>query len=183
MEIPYGGRATVNKYDTYTEIIVPAKRIYFFMIFFGIYISGWILGGIAVIFSAAFSSNPDFPVVMFILIWLLITSFITFFIGRGVWWMAFGKEIIIIERDVLTVEKKGALFVKPKSYDLNEAKNFRVQEDFVSYQNIFGFNKAMLLNMWNTGTIRFDYGMQTVKIAGGIDEAEATFLLQNFSLK
>jgi len=41
----------------------------------------------------------------------------------------------------------------------------------------FGNTRASFFNLKNTGTIKFDYGMQTVKFAN-VDEAEANFMFQ-----
>jgi hypothetical protein len=94
------------------------------------------------------------------------------------------KEIITIGQGVLKVEKKGALLVKPKEYDLRAVKKIRVQEDigsgFGGY-GAFGGQRRNGLAGYMGGTIRFDYGMQTVKFAGGIDEAEARYILTQLS--
>lgn len=35
----------------------------------------------------------------------------------------------------------------------------------------------------NTGTLRFDYGLKTVRFGGGIDEAEANFIINKLKEK
>ena len=95
-------------------------------------------------------------------------------------WNLTGKEIITVGQNRLTIDKKGALLYKPKTYDLNEVKHVRIQGDnigrgFFSERNDGTFNSG--------GTIRFDYGFQTVKFAGGIDEAEAKFIVDKLKEK
>ncbi|MBK7939818.1 MAG: hypothetical protein IPJ82_23280 [Lewinellaceae bacterium] len=39
------------------------------------------------------------------------------------------------------------------------------------------------MGYFNTGMIRFDYGLKTIHIANGIDEAEAKFILERLKSK
>ena len=54
-------------------------------------------------------------------------------------------------------------------------KRVRVQEN--PLYSAWG-RRADFSGLYNTGVIRFDYGLKTVQIAGGIDEAEASHIIE-----
>ncbi|MFL5739909.1 MAG: hypothetical protein ACJ75B_06805, partial [Flavisolibacter sp.] len=116
------------------------------------------------------------PAGFFVLFWLIGWTVGGFFALRTFLWILHGKEIITVGSNSLQIDKKGLLLFKPKEYDLREVKNIRVQEDNIGFNGIFGRRNDF--SAFNSGgTIRFDYGLQTVKFAGGMDEAEARFII------
>jgi len=86
-----------------------------------------------------------------------------------------GKEIITVGQGLLTLATTGSLFGKPKSYGLQDVRYLRVQNP--AYGEAEAAKRFTLTNPKGTGTIRFDYGLQTVDFGSGIDEAEASYLL------
>ena len=72
---------------------------------------------------------------------------------------------------------------KPKIYDLNEVKNVRIQDDNIEFGGLFGGRRNNFSPFNSGGTIKFDYGLHTVKFAGGIDEAEAKFIVEKLKEK
>lgn len=124
------------------------------------------------------------PAGFFIAFWLIAWTAGGFMAFRFFLWNLAGKEIITIGQGIMTIEKKGALLVKPKTYDLNEVKNIRAQEDSSNVIGPFGgYRRNGFIKVGDGGTIRFDYGLQTVKFANGIDEAEARFILEKMKAK
>ena len=158
MEKPYNGRATILDNFTDLQIIIPAKRNWFIILFIGAWLGGWIMGELFAL-GAVTGLLRGNPASLFILFWLIAWTVGGFFAFRTFIWNLRGKEIITAGQNMLTIDKKGALLFKPKVYDLNQVKNIRVQEDNLGFggrRNDFGaFNLG--------GTIRFDYGLQTVK--------------------
>lgn len=92
-------------------------------------------------------------------------------------WMLKGKEVITIGQGILRLEKKGALLSRPKEYALDEVKFIRVQDEGTNYGG-FGRRYGPLTAFNVGGMIRFDYGLQTVKFANDLDEAEAKYIIQ-----
>ena len=179
METPYGGRATINPTFDGLEIIIPAKRNLFVVAFLGFWLCGWLFGELFVLGAILSGGIPTGPG-LFMLVWLGMWTVGGLFAISVFWWMIRGQEVITFGRGQLTIEKHGLLFSKPKTYDLNEVKKVRVQEsmpypacgrrtDFSGYAN--------------AGTIRFDYGLKTVQVANGIDEAEANYILEQLKVK
>jgi hypothetical protein len=175
MEIPYTGRAIVNESYNGTEIIVPVKKNWFLVIFMCFWLCGWFFGEASAL-GEIYGSVHKGMANGFIMFWFCGWTFGGFFALSVLWWNFAGKEIITVSQGVLTIVKKGTL-AKDKSYDLNEVKNFRAIEEA---SNDFGFGSRSSLSPFNSagkGTIKFDYGMETVKFGDQLYQAEAEYLL------
>jgi hypothetical protein len=174
MEQPYKGRATILDNYPDLQIIIPAKRNWFVIIFLGFWLCGWLFGELFVSFTVfgVFKGNP---ISLFMLIWLIGWTVGGFFAFRILLWNLTGKEIITVGQGVLKIDKRGVLIFKAKTYDLNEVKKIRVQDENIGFgpfgrRNDFGYMGG--------GTIRFDYGLRSVKFASSIDEAEARSIIE-----
>ena len=180
MEQPYKGRAIINDNFIDLQIIIPVKENWFIILLLGAWLCGWLIGETAALeeVSGVLGGNS---VSFFIVFWLIAWTVGGFFAFRGFLWNLIGKEIITVGQNRLTIDKKGALFYKPKTYDLNEVKHVRIQDDNIGKGFFSGRNDSGTFN--SGGTIRFDYGLQTVKFAGGIDEAEAKFIVDKLKEK
>jgi hypothetical protein len=180
MESPNNGRADIYEIFNGIALTIPSVKNWFIIVFIGFFVGIWSIGVIAVIVSSAVSNNvPVFVILLMLCFW---GAFIIIPL-RIFLWNVMGKEIISFEGDVLTLDKKYLLFYKAKSYDLTEAHNFRVQEDPIASIMPFGMTPFRMLRMTNSGTIKFDYGMQTIKFGEGVDEAEANFILEKLRAK
>jgi len=182
MEIPYTGRAIINDNYDGMEIIIPAKKNWFVLVFLCFWLCGWVVGetfAIREVTGLGGHGAPD----GFLTIWLCGWTVGGVFAFSTLWWNIAGKEIINIQQGVLTINKKGAIFKRLKSYDLNQAKNFRALED-PDINNGFGRSRqASLLNPACNGTIKFDYGMETVKFGDKLYQAEGDHILGRLRAK
>jgi len=177
MEIPYTGRAIINDFYNGVEITVPVKKDWLHILFLSLWLCGWLAGEIFVptTMSSPASDGGDG---VFNVVWIGAWTLGGLFAVTTLWWNFAGKEIITISQGVLTIVKKGSI-AKTKHYDLKEAKNFRAHEEPT---DDFGFTRRRRLsapwNVANRGTIKFDYGMETVKFADQLYQAEAEYILQ-----
>jgi hypothetical protein len=176
MEIPYTGRAIIDEDFGGIEITIPTKKNWFIILFLSFWLCGWFAGEIFVSARAlGFWGRDPAP---FLLFWLCGWTVGGFFALRTFWWTLMGKEVISVGQGALTIDRKGAFLYKLKSYDLRETKNFRAQEDYMS-SGPFGYGRSNnIFNLDKKGTIKFDYGMQTIKFGDALDEAEANSILQ-----
>lgn len=185
MEIPKTGRADIYDFYDGVEIVIPTKTNWLLVLVLSFWMLAWSGGVIALLAASILRSGDNntapLPVVaLFLCIWCVPG----FFVVRIWLWNIMGKEVITFSQGVLTLDKKNLIFYKTKAYSLADAKNFRVQEDPVTTMMPFGMMRSG--NLWrlsNTGTLRFDYGMETKKFAAGIDEAEAFYILQRLREK
>ena len=182
MEKPYNGLATIDDHLTGMKITIPARKNWFIVVFLGFWLCGWIAGETFALKTVITSLSGGAPE-LFIIVWLCGWTIGGLFAFRTFWWLLMGKEVISIDQGALTIDKRGALFYKAKTYDLHEAKNFRAQEEYVPVGPFGNRGMTNVFNMKNNGTIKFDYGLQTVKFAGSIDEAEANFILEKLRSK
>lgn len=177
MEKPYSGRAIWKDTLSGTEIEIPAKKNWLIVIFLGGWLVAWFVG---LLFTSGMlignGLNGDGPPGFFILFWLIIWTTGGFFAVRTFLWFVAGKELLRFERGQLSVGQKGMLFAKTKIYDLNEVKNIRVAENGFDNAWAWGYQRNGMFNLGASGTIKFDYGLKTIKIAD-VDEAEARYII------
>ena len=176
METPYNGRATIQDNLTDLQITIPAKRNWFIVLFVGAWLGGWVMGEVFAL-GAVTGLLGTSPASLFLLFWLVGWTLGGFFAFKTFIWNLKGKEIITVGQSRLKIDKKGALLFKAKEYDLNEVKNVRVQDDNIGISGLFGRRSNDFGAFSSGGTIKFDYGLQTVRFANGIDEAEAKYLI------
>lgn len=180
MEQPYGGRASVTEAIDTIVVEIPARKNWAMIIFLCIWLCGWVLGEC---FGAGMvcSLNEGF-INVFALVWLCGWTLGGVMVFRKILWSIKGREIIIAGDNKLTIKRDMDLFFRPKTYDLNEVKNMRVQDVYIATR-IWGRRDMGLLDAAGNGIIRFDYGFKTVKFAAGIDEAEAIYLVDQIKKK
>ncbi len=180
MEIPYSGRAKITDTVRGFSIEIPSKRNWLIIIFLTAWLGGWMIGEWAALGTlTGFLTDSNMNTgSIFILIWLIAWTAGGFLALRTWLWMVAGKEIISFDNYELSINKKGALLYSPKVYDLREVKNFDLNPT-TSSDNPFGMNSNRgIWNLGNNGMLKFDYGLKTIKIAAGIDEAEGRYLLE-----
>jgi hypothetical protein len=149
MEIPYKGRATIQDNITDLQIIIPAKRNWFIILFIGAWLGAWIMGEFFALRMVTGLFSGRGPANLFILIWLIGWTVGGFFAFRMFLWNLIGKEIITIGQGTLAVA--GPFGIRPGGFG--------------------AFNTG--------GTIRFDYGLQTVKFAGALTRLKQSLFLKN----
>jgi hypothetical protein len=181
METPYSGRTTINESYKGIELIIPAKKNWPVILFMCVWMIGWAFGEFFATkaMSGGYETNGSRS---FMILWLTGWTFGGVFIGQRLVQYFIGKEIITFTHGEVTIARKGSLFSRTKTYDLNEAKDFRAVQPVVA-RDIFGFPKPAITLSQNAGTIWFDYGMKTVRFGNDIDEAEAKAILKRLQDK
>ena len=182
MEKPYTGRATIHDLYNSVEIIIPAKKNWL-IILHCCFLSLFGLVFLFVVPQSFRNTSPNDVPAGIMLLFMLVPLLMVLFAGSTLWWMFAGKEIATFSQGLLTIERKGAI-AKTKSYDLNEANNFRVGETFSDF-GFIAFPRLMYApwTMSKTGTIKFDYGLGTVKFGDRLSEAEGNYILERLRNK
>lgn len=180
METPYGGRAIITEHFDKIEIIIPGKKNYFLLAFFSVWIFMWFFGETSVASTIGTGGPPD----LFLIVWLTGWTIGGIFVLSTILFMLFGKEIIEAGQGVISIRNQALFFLSPKVYDLNEAKHIRAVEEFSMYNGFqFGRRQNGLRSTFNSGTIKFDYGLKTVKFGNDLDEAEARHIIERLKTK
>ena len=178
MEQPYAGKASIQESFNEIKITIPSKTVIFVPIFFTFWLCGWAFGEVSALTMLLKGGFASF----FMLFWLAGWTAGGLFALRALVWYVAGKEIITVGQGELTIDKKNLIFYKAKTYSLNDARRFRVRDYKPAGTALFG-RRNDLGGFSQTGTIQFDYGMKTIKCAAGVDDAEATFILQKLKDK
>jgi hypothetical protein len=113
-------------------------------LFIGAWLGGWVMGEFFALGMVTGLFGGKGPANLFILFWLIGWTVGGFFAFRMFLWNLIGKEIITIGQGNLAVAKKGALLFKAKTYDLNEVKNIRAQEDNLGLPDLLEYDPADL---------------------------------------
>ncbi|AMR30698.1 hypothetical protein A0256_04310 [Mucilaginibacter sp. PAMC 26640] len=180
MENPYSGRAIINdNFDT-VEIEIPGKRNYFILLFFSAWMVGWFFGETSAASSIASGDGPGW----FLTIWLAGWSLGGIFVISTILFMLLGKEIIAAGKGTISIRNRVWFFLPAKVYDLNEVKHIRASEEFSMYNSFrFGRSQSGVLSNFNSGTVKFDYGLKTVRFGNDLDEAEARYIIEKLKSK
>ncbi|QHS54823.1 hypothetical protein GWR56_04405 [Mucilaginibacter sp. 14171R-50] len=179
MEIPYSGRAIITEHFDKVEIIIPSKKRMFLVLFFCVWLCGWVFGEATAIAEVSKSGTDN----LFMMVWLAGWTVGGFFAMYSLWVMVAGKEFIEVGQGVIAVKNQALFFMPEKVYDLKEVKNIRIEEPQEEKNYGFGHKNVFNPNLTNMGTIRFDYGMKTIKFGNGIDEAEAKYIVDKLKSK
>jgi hypothetical protein len=177
IEKPYEGRAKVNFDGISLLIKIPSKMNLFIIFFLAAWMGGWFMGEKSAINELLSSDNIGAN--GFMIFWLVGWTIGGLFAITILLWSLFGQETLLIGGGVFSISK-GILDISllKKTYDLNNIKNLELNPEPTGFDNFFG-QKKKIGDFWGItgGKIRFDYGMKTIKLGIGIDEAEARYLI------
>jgi hypothetical protein len=172
IEQPYSGRATITDNFSGIELIIPAKKNWFVVPFLCFWLIGWTVG-IVMVSKTMFSVAKSGPPLLFLIVWTTMWTLGGCAVIYYLVWSLFGKEIITVGNGLLTITKKGAMFSKPKNYDLAYISNMIAKE-----QPLYTQGRNNFRTMMNRGTICFEYGMKTIRFGDALDEAEARHIIE-----
>ncbi|MBD1363364.1 hypothetical protein IDJ77_06040 [Mucilaginibacter sp. ZT4R22] len=181
METPYSGRAIITDNFDKVEIVIPGKRNYFVLLFFCAWMVGWFFGET----NALTMFGHDGAIDLFMIAWLTGWTLGGIFVVSTILFMLLGKETIEAGQGTISIRNQALFFLSPKVYDLNEVKHVRALEEFSIY-NGFQFGRREqkgILSNYNSGTVKFDYGLKTVKFGNDLDEAEARYIIERLKSK
>ncbi|HYL57876.1 MAG TPA: hypothetical protein VEU51_03325 [Candidatus Acidoferrales bacterium] len=88
--------------------------------------------------------------------------------------VAFGKEIVALSADALTIKRDILSFGPVRDFDLSSVRNLRVDP-------VRGALAAKAYSPWPgymSGVVAFDYGAKTCRFGGGVDEPEARDIVE-----
>jgi hypothetical protein len=166
--IPPARRSTVRQTNEGLEIVIPAKRNAFLILFLTAWLVGWCFGEVFAIRELALGQS-DAPK-LFVGAWLLMWTVAG---GAAIYtwlWMARGIEVVLLRGDVLALRRDVFGFGRTREYDLSHVSNLRVAS---SAWNSYDWTGAMQFWGIGGGPVAFDYGARTFRFAASVDEAEA----------
>src|SRR5687767_11973242 len=111
MEKPYEGKAKINITAGFCEIVMPSKKAPL-TVFFVVMSLIVMLIVIPTITITVTSGNMETNFAPFLGLWLVGMGLSMLFLIRKGMWLFFGKEIITIERNELTITRNNLWFYK-----------------------------------------------------------------------
>ncbi|WP_312334487.1 hypothetical protein [Sphingobacterium sp.] len=181
MERPYEGIANIDQTPNGYQITIPAKKHIPVIMFLSFWLVAWFVGVnfVGSPFLGDFYDNGNggsgFDN-LFSIVWLVLWIPGGLFVMKTLMWYLIGKEIILIDREQVSITRKNDIFFRTRIYDLKEAKNFHVEEE--PFEFAFWGRRNDLSLFKNRGSIRFEYGFKTIRFANDMDQAEANHILE-----
>jgi hypothetical protein len=166
--VPRGRRSATSRNLQGLEISIPAKRNIFLLLFLTAWLVGWGFGGLFAARELLFGQENEAD--LFLLVWLVMWTVAGGFALYTWLWMMNGREVLVLRSDALIVRREVIGMARTREYDRQHTKNLRVAPS-----TWMPFDLSSGLQMWGIGggLIAFDYGSQTIRLASGVDEAEA----------
>ena len=179
--------AKASVFDTPAGLVIniPSAKNLILILFVGFWLCGWLFGEFSAIRQLATGKTmpganqftrqlaTEAWANLFLVGWLGVWT-----IGGAVaiyfWlWSPAGHEIVLLTPTSLTIRRDILGIGRSSEYDLPSVKNLRV-EVMLGKNNLHLFSTQSLAG----GTMAFDYGAKTFRFGGGVDEAEASHLIE-----
>lgn len=155
------------------EIEIPSDKNVLALVFFSAWMVAWAAGERSAI-RTVFGHGTPAGINLFMLGWLAMWTLGGVWVVRAILWMGFGREIVRVHHDELTLSSTIFGLGKSREYDLAQVKRLRVAPD-TTQPNARAFRAMYPAG----GLISFDYGAETVRFGGAIDEAEAALIVED----
>ncbi len=108
IESPSAGKSTITNLNGRLEVSIPARRNWFVIIFYSVWLGGWFMGEKSTISEVIKADSPS-DIDFFLLFWTLGWTFAGAFIIYSIIWQLFGKEILSIEEARFNLRKTALL--------------------------------------------------------------------------
>jgi hypothetical protein len=166
-------RASVADTPEGFVINIPAAKSWK-IIFIGFWLCGWAFGEFFVTRQLA-TGKPPGDGNLFLFAWLGAWTVGGCFV-IGLWlWSIVGHEIVSLNSVTLSIRREVLGFGRSREYDLPSVKNLRIDRTPINSRGlIWSYDSRSMLS----GAIAFDYGSKTFRFGGGLDEAEASQIIE-----
>jgi hypothetical protein len=175
---PMARRSTWREGTAGRELAIPVRRNWVVLVVVPVWLTLWI-SGIAGAAGQVISGRARGGEAGFFEVWLVAAV-----LGGGVvvytWlWNAIGREVVGLRPGVLVVRRDVSGLGFSREYGLADVRNLRVSvppSDAGRWCSPIRFGRE-------PGVIAFDHGARTVRFGEGLDEAEASLVLEELGLR
>jgi hypothetical protein len=150
------------------KIAIPARKQWLGMLFLLFWLTWWTFAGKSA--WSGFLNNGS----TFLLLWLAGWCVGEAAAGYSLVWMLTGREIIEVSSQSIITRFQILGLSVPREYLAERIQNMRVAAAVPQEDDGATIGPSI-------GVLAFDYGARTVRIAGGIDEAEGRQLFDTFT--
>ena len=144
-------------------IDIPAVRNYFTLIFLGIWLVGWTIGGIFALSQLFFSTEVLFTQ-LFLLVWLAGWAVGWMLVASAILWQLMGREVIFVTSGALVLETRLIVRIRRRIFPVKQISDLRHIEYIPP-----NTRKAAI----GAPTISFNYRGKTIRVGRGLDKADA----------
>ena len=161
-------RSTFEQAEDGMRYTLPPRRQTFSMVFLPIWLFFWAIG-----FGTTLRSLLGRPQQPFLIFWLSAWTVggVAVFYG----WLAqvAGNELVTLAPGTLKI-KRSVLGIEPvREYDATQIRNLRVAPPVPTW-----YKPKRNWGPFDEGVIAFDYGARTIRFGAGVDEAEASMIVE-----
>jgi hypothetical protein len=175
----YNGKSRIEDEYGRLSISIPSKKNWPILLFSLLWLFGWYFGFNSAFKDLNFGHNKSEGIDGFLLIWLTGWTLGGLYIIFLSLWGFFGRETIIIESGVFSLKKSIFNIGINRQLDTRQIKNIRLER---IETGIFNRNQKSIWGL-GPGKIKLDYGLKTYSFGLGIDDAEATYIIELLTKK
>jgi hypothetical protein len=182
--LPQGPRYLLDRGADGFQVTIPARRNWFLILFLMVWLCGWAAGESSAIAQLAGHPFPRTKPVSatFLSLWLVFWTCGGVAACLALLWNLAGREIITLSATKLVHRTEILGAGRSRSYQVGDIKSLRASTDASS-----GFHRsgrgALPFGAGGIGSLVFDYGARTIRMAPSLDEAEAKMLVTEFSTR
>jgi len=171
-EEPSEARFLQRMATTGHEVVIPARRNWFVLLFLCFWLAAWTAGGV----MAVQTLRQDFD--LFLVFWLGGWAVGWLFAAATIAWQLNGKETLRVVGGDLDVTHSAIGLKRSWLFRGHDIRNFQASG---SPTLPFGWNgfDAPLLKWRKWGSVKFRYGARTVYLAPALDEAEGALIVES----
>ena len=173
-------RSSVTDTGRGLEIVVPARRRVFALLFLPFWLFFWTIGGLSA-FAALLSPETPGGADLFMIVWLCGWALGEAAVVTTILWMLRGREVVTVDRDALVVRREVFGVGPTQEYEARHISNLRASP-LPFGVGAYGSSPLALLRQ-GLGTIAFDYGAKTYRFGIAMEEAEARILIRQIEGK
>ena len=146
------------------QLLLPAKKARFGSAFLGTWLIGWAWGG----GKTALFNIQDAMIAVWLLVWVLgLAGTTILLIGQLA-----GADIIRVNQGELSIERRAGPFARTWRYSTHMIENLRIDtSQWVGEDSDGAQYMPFTKQQW--GSVRFDYGSETIYLAPHVDAPEA----------
>lgn len=174
-----GSRAVFRDSPEGLAVIIPATRSLLMLFFVGLWMVGWGIGAGMVLRQLLGETTLHFGSV-FLALWLAGWTVGGAAAVRAWLWTAFGKERIVLRPATLSIKRDVLGVGRERRYDLPLVSNLHIVPARRGARD--RSSRPESPDVDRVG-LAFDYGAETVHFAGGLDEAEAAYVIERLKAR
>ena len=167
-----GTRTSFQDAGNKTTIVIAPENVFWQKGLMSAWFSMWMVIGITMFWAfntLKLNEQEKLIVIIFLVFWV----YYAFKVGKSLFWILWGKELIKIDKDGLSIKKSIRGYGKSTNYFLENIQKFRTQQPKEN-----SFQAVWENSPWiqNGERIEFDYIGKTIRFGKKLNEKDAKLL-------